>query len=145
MIEKIKKELEKRFIESGFKSITITMKVNNDKIVINPCCYKADINSFDDIEWYLMDSQKLNLCGGETLEYIAKTLARYEELLKEDEEGLKSLKEHIRKYRENSDWDFVSDYHKDLFGHRPHVPHSQVIAWAISDSKGSARFYTEFA
>lgn len=133
-------ELTKRFKESNFNPITVTMKCNGDRVIITPCGY-LDIKSFDDIEWYLLDSPSLNLCGGETLEHIAKTLEKYAELLEEDAKALDSLKDHIRKYGINSDWDFVSDYHKDIFGHRPHVAHSQIIRWAHSDSKGSARYF----
>ena len=141
MMERIKKELAKRIEAAKFGEITITMKVNGDRIRITPCSYLPKIKSFNDVEYYLMDSCKLNLCGGETLDYVAKTLTRYDELLDEDAKALESLKAHIRKYGEGSDWDFVSDYHKDIFGHRPHVPHSQVIAWANSDSTGSARYF----
>ena len=144
MINKIKNELAKRIDAAGFRKITITMKVNGDKITITPCGDEYELHSFDEVEFYILESQKMNLCGGETLDYVAKTISRYEELLEEDAQGLKALKAHIRKYGENSDWDFVSDYHKDLFGHRPHVPNSQVIAWAHSDSVGSARYYNQF-
>lgn len=140
MTKRIEKELAKRIEAAGFEAITITMKVNGDRITITPCGY-GDLNSFDDIDFYLMDSWETNLCGGETLEYVAKTIARYNDILKEDAEGIEQLKAHIRKHGEDSDWDFVSDFHKDLFGHRPHVPNSQVIAWAHSDSKTSARYY----
>lgn len=141
MTERIKKELAKRLEAAKFESITITMKVNGDRITITPCSYLNTITSFDDIEYYLMDSCELNLCGGEKLDDIARTLARYDELLEEDAKALNDLKAHIRKYGERADWDFVSDYHKDIFGHRPHVPHSQIIAWANSDSTGSARYF----
>ena len=141
MMERIKKELAERIKAARFESIVITMKVNGDRIRITPCSYLSEIKSFDDVDFYIMESCKVNLCGGETLDYVAKTLARYNELLDEDAKALESLKAHIRKYGENSDWEFVSDYHKDIFGHRPHVANSQVIAWANSDSTGSARYF----
>ena len=141
MMQRIENELAKRIQDAGFKAITITMNVNNDHITITPCYYGQTAVSFDEIDYYLMSSEKLNLYGGEKLSDVAKTIVNYEKLLEEDAKALESLKAHIREYGENSDWDFVSDYHKDIFGHRPHVPASQVIAWAHSNSTESARFY----
>lgn len=140
MINAIEKELAKRIEAAGFKAITISMKVNNDRITITPCGY-VNIKKWEDIDYFLLDSQKLNLCGDEKLEKIAERIANYDKLLEEDAKALENLKAHIRKYGEKADWDFVSDYHKDIFGHRPHVPHSQIIAWAHSKSKESARYY----
>lgn len=138
MQERIQKELAKRIEAAGFEAITITMKVNGDEITITPCGYPR-INGWEDIEFFLIDSQMLNLCGDEKLEKIAEKIANYDKLLEEDARAVEDLKAHIRKYGVNANWDFVSDYHKDLFGHRPHVPHSQIIEWAHSKSKGSAR------
>lgn len=139
MINAIQRELAKRIEEAGFKEVTITMKINGDEITITPCGY--NIEKWDDIDYFLLDSQKLNLCGDGKLEKVAATIADYDKLLEEDAKALENLKAHIRKYGENADWDFVSDYHKDIFGHRPHVSHSQIIDWAHSKSKASARYY----
>lgn len=141
MMNVIEKELVKRIEAAGFEEITITMKVNGDQITITPCYYGKGTPKWEDIEWFLMDSQETNLCGGETISKVADTIARYEEHLEWDAKALRDLKAHIREHGDDSDWDFVSDYHKEIFGHRPHVSRSQVIAWAHSDSKGSARFY----
>lgn len=140
MINAIQNELAKRIEAAGFEAITITMKVNGDKITITPCGY-VDIKRWEDIDYFLVDSQILTLCGDDRLEKVAATIADYDKLLEQDAKDLEDLKAHIRKYGENADWDFVSDYHKDIFGHRPHVPHSQIIAWAYSPSKGSSRYF----
>ena len=116
------------------------MNCNGDNITIIPCGY-GDIKDFSDVDWYLMNSQMINFTGGETLAYVAQCIDRYQEYLDEDAKALESLKEHIRKHGKNSDWDFVSDYHKDIFGHRPHVGIEKLIAWANSDSTNSARYY----
>ena len=134
------RELRRRISEAGFKAITVTMKCNGDEVVITPCAY-GDINSFDAVEYYLVDSPSVNLCGSRTLDGVAKELLGYADALKQMDVEVEALKKHIRKWGEESDWDFVSDYHKDLFGHRPHVGHSQLIAWANSNSVGSARYF----
>lgn len=140
-LERIEAELKNRFEASSFEPITVEMKCNGDKIEIIPCGYFAEITSFDQIDWYLMHSQVVNFCGGSKLSDIAKVLNNYQEYLEEDAKALESLKAHIRKYGKDSDWDFVSDYHKDIFGHRPHVGVDQIIKWANSDSKKSARYF----
>ena len=140
-VEMIKKELKKRIENANFKPLTITMKCNGDTIVITPCQGYADECNWDTVEYFLVDSQYLPWLGADALEKVADEIARYEELLKENFEDIEYLKAHIRKYGEESDWGFVSDYHKDLFGHRPHVPHSQLFAWANSKSTDSARFF----
>lgn len=133
------RELRRLIENAGFEAITVTMKCNGDKVTITPCGYGA--KSFDDIDFYLIDSPTVNLCGRETLDEVAHALLGYADRIREDEEDVEKLKAHIREYGKNSDWDFVSDFHKDLFGHRPHISEDRLIAWANSDSKGSARFY----
>lgn len=142
MINRIYNELKKRIEDAGFNEITIEMKVNGDKIIITPCKgYQEGPKNWDNIEYFLLDSQFINLLGEDTLMKVAETIAHYEDYLKESNDGIDSLKAHIREHGEASDWDFISDYHKDLFGHRPHIPHDQIIAWAYSDSRESARYY----
>ena len=134
-------ELRKRIEANNFEAITVTMKCNGDKVRITPCGYAPVITSFEAIDFYLVDSPSINLCGDSKLERVAHTLDTYAELLEEDAKEIEQLKAHIRQYGENADWDWVSDWHKDLFGHRPHVGHKQIIAWANSTSSNSARFY----
>lgn len=139
MMTNTERELRRLIAEAGFEAITVTMKCNGDKVTITPCgC--GNISSFDDVEFYLLNSTGANLCGRETLDQVAEVLLGYADRIREDEEAVEGLKAHIRKYGYESDWDFVSDFHKDLFGHRPHVGADRLIRWAYSDSKGSARF-----
>lgn len=66
-------------------------------------------------------------------------LLGYADRIREDEQNIERLKRYVREHGYDSDWDFVSDFHKDLFGHRPHVDEDRLIMWAYSDSKASAR------
>ncbi len=138
-VEKIEKELVDRFMENGFKAVTMTMECNGDRVTITPCGYK-DITSIDDVEFFLMDSGKVNFCGGESLTYVAKCISEYEDRLAEDARAVESLKKYIREHGERSNWDVVSDWHKDIFGHRPHVSTEQIIRWANGGSSMSARY-----
>lgn len=137
MMTNTERELRRLFTESDFEAITVTMKCNGDKVTITPCGYGA--KSFDDIEFYLIDSPTVNLCGRERLDQVAEALLGYADRIREDEEDIEKLKAYIREYKYQADWGFVSDFHKELFGHRPHVGAERLIAWAHSDSKGSAR------
>ena len=142
MTNRIYEELKKRIEASGFEPITIEMKCNGDKITITPCWSGMGApRSWSEIEYFLVDSTVLNLYGSESLERIVPQIANYEELLKENDDEIEKLKAYIRKYGKNSDWDWVSDWHKDLFGHRPHVSTKQQIEWASSNSKMSARYF----
>lgn len=141
MIMRIENELRKRFEASNFGEISITMKCNNDIIYIRPCSYCPTITSFDQIDWYLMDSSRVNFTGGDTLTYVAKCIAEYEDRLREDADIITDIKNHIKKYGMDLDWDYVSDLHQDIFGHRPHVNPERLIAWANSDSLESARHF----
>lgn len=123
----------------GFKSISVTMKCNGDEVIITPCMEHYGSTKFEDIGFFLLDSPSTYLCGSESIEKVAETLRKYADILEEDKQCVRSLKEHIRKHGKDSDWDFVSDYHKDIFGHRPHVGVDRLIAWANSDSLNSAR------
>ena len=138
MMTNTERELRRLIAEAGFETITVTMKCNGDKVTITPCGYGA--KSFDDIEYYLLDSPTVNLCGRDTLAEVAEVLLGYADRIREDEEDIERLKAYIRDNGFGSDWDSVSDWHKDLFGHRPHVGRDRLIRWAYSDSKGSARF-----
>lgn len=133
--------MAKLFEENGYRKIAIEM-FNNDMVYITPVGGYGEVKTLSDVEWFLMDSTGINLCGGSTLDYVVGIIDRYKEFVDEHDRGVEYLKKHVREYGYNSDWDFVSDYHKDLFGHRPHVGQDNVIRWAYSTSKDSARVYT---
>ena len=140
-IEMTAKALRQRFESNGFKEIVVTMKCNGDRIRIRPCSYSLEITDIGQVDFYMFYSPTVNLTGGETLEYIADYLVNYEEYIEADKRSLRDLKKYIRENGEKTDWSFVSDWHKDLFGHRPHVGDETLIAWANSDSAESARLY----
>lgn len=138
MMTNTERELRRLIAEANFEPITVTMKCNGDEITITPCCY-SDTKSFETTEYYLMDGGSMPLYGSDTLDGVAKSLLRYADEINNRPNEIEELKAHIRKYGMDSDWDFVSDFHKDLFGHRPHVGAERLIVWADSDSLLSAR------
>lgn len=110
--DKILTELIKR-TEVGTKDCTITMKCDGQKITIHPCV------SCGCTEYFLVYS--FEQTGFNTLEEVASYIDNYEEHKKEQ----LSEEEKIRKYfneeisKGKGDWDWYSDWHKDVFGFRP--------------------------
>ena len=111
--DKILTELIKR-TEVGTKDCTITMKCDGQKITIQPCI------SCGRTEYFLVYS--FEQTGFNTLEKVASYIDNYEEhkkrQLREEEKIRKYFNEEISKGK--GDWDWYSDWHKDVFGFRPH-------------------------
>lgn len=113
MYEKILVELIRR-TENGTKDCTITMKYDGQKITIHPCV------SCGCTEYFLVYS--FEQTGFNTLEEVASYIEHY----LEHKNRLNSEKEKITKYfneeisKGKGDWDWYSDWHKDVFGFRPH-------------------------
>ena len=62
--------------------------------------------------------------GEDTLEKLVKTLNRHEELAAEQEEDKVKIRKYFDKHQKDGwdedSWSFYSDWHKDIFGFRPH-------------------------
>lgn len=133
-IERIAQELQRRIKANNFKQIAITMKCNGDVLIIRPCSMFADIESFDQIQYYAVESPSLPWLGSQDIMLIAKDLDNYENLIKERDREIDNLKAHIREHGYLDDEGYVdgwvSDYYKDLFGRRPHMTEAEAMAWA---------------
>lgn len=128
----VKKELKKRLINNNFKPIKITMKCNNDVLTITPCSQNGEIKNIEDVEYYLVHSSFLPWLGGDTLDEIATQILTYQQtlksLIKRRDELKKFYQEKIEPHKNDENWlcqssDFqtYSDWHKELYGHRPHL------------------------
>lgn len=143
IMTKTENALRNRIAANNFDTIKLEMKCNGDVVRITPCSYVPTITSFEQVEWYLIDSPSINLAGSKNLSEVADTLDNYANLLNETDDEIDELKQYIInsvKEGKEIDWGWVSDWHKDLFGHRPHVGEDAMIRWAASPSKTSARF-----
>ena len=112
-IERIVRELQSR-TNNFTKPCTIEMKVDNQKIVITPCNYTGTP------EYFLVSG--FESTGFNTIEEVAEYINNYEKhksrQRKEIYEITKYFNEEISKGK--GDWDWYSDWHKDVFGFRPH-------------------------
>ena len=122
-IERTTKALNKKIEEAiaeGTNEINLTIKATGDKVKII-LCGTADIKSVNDIEYFLMEC-RFPWAGSSSIESIAKLLNNWQAKIDEDDEE----KQKLRKYYEENygtekfDDGWFSDWHKDVYGFRPH-------------------------
>ncbi len=121
MQDRVAQELRNRLAANSFKEITLTMKCNGDEVTIIPCGQPYEITSFSEIEYYLVDC-RLPWAGEKTIEKLAQFLLNYEDEIKDNEREKKELRKYYEKHKNDRDrsWlDYYSDWHKDVYGHRP--------------------------
>ena len=119
MIEKIRAALT----ANNWSDTDITMP-NGDIVTISPCGYARQLNE-QNTEYYLVLSPSTSNLGGDTLAIIADQLAGYEKHLQEQAAEKVELRaffdRNIATGNYDSDtWSFYSDWHKDVYGYRPH-------------------------
>ena len=91
------------------------------RATVTPCGW--EIHSVADCEYFLI-YWDLPWGGEQTIEKLVKTLNRHAELKAELDEDRAKIRaffdEHMRDGWCDDDWDFYSDWHKELYGYRPH-------------------------
>ena len=119
MQDRIVAELTKRIIDNNFKDITIHMKKSGHDIVISPCIFTDELK-MENVEWFLVYAG-INTAGNDKIEKIAEFIMNYDKLIEEDKEDKIRLHAYYDKYHntDKMDWDFYSNWYKDLYGHRP--------------------------
>ena len=96
-IEATRKALIDKFNENGWTELSLTLKTG-DRIWITPCAYGQEIHSPEDVEYFLLDSDSIYLCGSDSLDKIAETLNTFSDLKKQDESDKLELQKY---YDEN--------------------------------------------
>ena len=133
----IKNELTIAWVKNGFKK-TIIKVGKNYKVAVTPC----DIESYQQLVehqkkvkddpfpyfgYFLVESCELPWLGGSDLDKVCADLARYDELVSENDSDRDKLIEYRAKmlaqealedFQNMFDW--YSDWHKDVYGYRPH-------------------------
>lgn len=118
-IEATRKALINRFEENNWKELEITLKTG-DRVWITPCpiMYGEKVNSVDDIEYFLLASDSINLCGSSNIDDVAETLNNFSQLKEEDENSRIELQ---RFYEENiaghsdEEWKLGHELHKMMY------------------------------
>lgn len=122
-IERTTKALNKKIeeaIANGTNEINLTIKATGDKVKIT-LCGMADIKSVNDIEFFLVEC-RFPWASSSKIEDIAKLLNNWQANIDEED----GEKQKLRKYYEENygtekfDDGWFSDWHKDVYGFRPH-------------------------
>lgn len=124
-MEKMLETLKNKMKENNFKKVSMEMS-NGDIVTISPCSYINNPTDLSQIEYYLVKG-RMPWMGGNSLEEVAKELVNYEENLKELELEKLELKDYFEKHIKDkpqtddwySDYQYYSDWHKDVYGFRP--------------------------
>lgn len=123
-VNKVKAAIIAKLETAKFNEIELTMKCNGDVVTIKPTGYN-DIYKLEDAEYFLVSSPSLPFISSEKFDEVAENIARYEELIQENEER---KREYARYIKEHGYWDpdhpgcfswQASDIHKDIWGFRP--------------------------
>lgn len=109
---------------NGFARTVVTTPEGR-KVSIKPCAY-GDIEAFEDAEFYLIDvyGTDVPFYGSNTIDEVIDTLVNVERIIADIESEREECREYFEEH-EADGWDsesaeFYSDWHKDLFGYRPH-------------------------
>lgn len=113
MVERIKAEILKR-TNNGTIECTITMKVDNNKVRIVP------MQNYGYGEYWL--AYGFSRDGFETLDELANYIFNYENEKKAHNEEIEKITKYFNEEisKGTGDFNWYSDWHKDVFGFRPH-------------------------
>ena len=113
MINRVKNELLKR-TENGTKECTITLKADKTEVRIVP------MTNYGYGEYWL--AYGLLRDGFETLDELAAYIINYDNEKKIHAEEVAKITKYFNEEIRNGigNWDWYSDWHKDVFGYRPH-------------------------
>lgn len=123
--------MEKFTVEKMFQALkendfeeTPFVLADGSTAVVDPCTYVDEIHELKDIDYFLVYCEGLPYISGETLDKVAENFNNIFDLRnKADEEKIrlrKYFEEGEKNGWETSDWGFYSDWHKDVYGYRPH-------------------------
>lgn len=94
-------------------------------VYITPCGSgpRSSIRTIDDCEFFLINSDIADL-SDDDLDVIAEKLTNINQLRDEDHEEKAKLRRYFDEHEKNgwdeASWGWYSDWHKDLYGYRPH-------------------------
>lgn len=107
--------------ENGWEEVTVTLP-DGAKASIVPMSYGSP-KSVADCDYFLVYCD-LPWMGGENLDKVIDELNRHEEFVRESDDDKAKLRTYFEDHQErgwdDDSWGFYSDWHKDLYGFRPH-------------------------
>lgn len=107
-------------IKNNETEIELVIKSTNDHVKITLCGY-GEIKSIDQIAYYLLEC-RFPWAGFDSIDKIANFLNNWDKNVEEDEKEKNDIKKYYEEFNgtEKFDYQWFSDWHKDVFGYRPH-------------------------
>lgn len=119
-----KEYIANKLAENNWNTTEIKL-ADGSSVYITPCCSgpKSSIRTIDDCEFFLVDSD-LTYLSDDNLDTIAENLTNITQLRAEDDKEKTRLHHYFEEHEEsgwdNDSWGYYSNWHKDLYGYRPH-------------------------
>ena len=107
-------------IKNNETEIELVIKSTNDHVKII-LCGQAEIKSIDQIEYYLLEC-RFPWAGSDSIDKIANFLNNWDKHVEEDEKEKNDIKKYYEEFNgtKKFNYEWFSDWHKDVFGYRPH-------------------------
>lgn len=102
--------------------------------IVNPCTMKIDGKVI--CEYFLVDHPEFPWLSSDSAAKVAKTFNNILNIRKDIEDDKNRIREYFDKHQatgwDDDSWGFYSDWHKDLYGYRPHgyVCGEYIDTWA---------------
>lgn len=118
-------EMFKAMADNNFDDTTFVL-ADGSTAVVTPCYYGEARPDFklEDMDYFLVACEGLPWLSGDSLDKVAKNFNDILRLRNEaDEEKIqlrKYFEEHEKTGWVDGDWGWYSDWHKDVYGYRPH-------------------------
>ena len=124
MMEKFTAEsMYDKMEENRFNDTAFTL-ADGSVAIVTPCYYGEGVPELEDIEYYLVHCKGLPWLSNSKLDRVADDFNKIFKLRNEaDEDKIKLRKyfeEHEEKGWDDDSWSWYSDWHKDVYGFRPH-------------------------
>ena len=92
-------------------------------VYVKPCSQCMTIKDFSEVEYYLVDGD-LPWMGGNTLEKVLEQINGHSKLVAEQKNEEAEIRAYFDEHQKNGwsdeSWSWYSDWHKDVYGYRPH-------------------------
>ena len=113
----------KTMADNGFEDTEFVL-ADGSIAVVTACTYAEEIHEMKDVDYFLVECEGLPYISNEKLEKVAENFNNILALRNEADEERIALRKYFEEGEKNgwetSDWGYYSDWHKDVYGYRPH-------------------------
>lgn len=99
----------------------VTIPCGTDEKIYVSVFTHEPVTDLEDVEYFFISHPEANLCGG-SIKDVIDTANNIDKYLTDFNDDMAKLKKYFEEHKDNWDddsWDFYSDWHKDIYGHRP--------------------------